>query len=96
MNANIITTNGGLSDIIPGTTWTYGDAASMAKEVARENRLFGNGRNTRRRRTERRSDVGLMVTDPARFTAETGWTPEDALAEAIEHRRDARLYGTRH
>jgi hypothetical protein len=43
-----------------------------------------------------RPEVGLMVTDPARFTKETGWTPEDALAMALELRSERIHFGTRH
>ena len=86
-------TTGNGNDIIPGTNWTYAEAAAMAKEVSRENRLFGN-RSNRRRLSAKRSDrVGLMVTDPARFTAETGWTPEDALEMALDIRRENRIFG---
>ncbi|MBX9950394.1 MAG: hypothetical protein K2Y39_14600 [Candidatus Obscuribacterales bacterium] len=93
MNTNTnITTTGNGDDLIPGTNWTYAAAASMAKEVTRENRLFGN-RSNRRRRAKRNDGVGLMVSAPTRFTAETGWTPEDALEMALEHRREARIFG---
>lgn len=85
------TSNG--NDIIPGTNWTYAAAASMAKEVSREDRLFGNRRNRRRRSAKRNDGLGLMVTDPARFTAETGWTPEDALEMALDIRREERIFG---
>jgi hypothetical protein len=94
MNTNLTTATRD-ADVIPGTGWTYAAAASMAKEVARENRLFGNGRTSRRRRTVR-PEVGLMVTDPARFTAETGWTPEDALSMALELRSERIHFGTSH
>ena len=93
MNTNMnITTTGNGDDLIPGTNWTYAAAASMAKEVSRENRLFGN-RSNRGRRAKRSDGVGLMVSDPARFTVQTGWTPEDALEMALEHRRDERIFG---
>lgn len=90
MSKNITTTGNG-GDLIPGTNWTYAAAASMAKEVSREHRLFGNRSNRRRR--AKRNDVGLMVTNPSRFTELTGWTPEDALEMALEHRRDERIFG---
>jgi hypothetical protein len=86
-------TTGNGNDIIPGTNWTYAEAAAMAKEVSRENRLFGNRSNRRRRSAKRNDGVGLMVTDPARFTAETGWTPEDALEMALDIRRENRIFG---
>ncbi|MCC7530231.1 MAG: hypothetical protein IT342_17035 [Candidatus Melainabacteria bacterium] len=91
-NAIAITTGNG-NDIIPGTNWTYADAAAMAKEVSRERRLFGN-RSNRRRHAKRNDGVGLMVSDPARFTAETGWTPEDALEMALDIRREERIFGS--
>jgi hypothetical protein len=78
------------TDMIPGTNWTYSDAASMAKECLREERLFGSkGNKTRRpRRT-----LLTATQRAARFVQETGWTMADALSEAIECRRDRRLYG---
>jgi hypothetical protein len=91
-NAIAITTGNG-NDIIPGTNWTYAEAAAMAKEVSRENRLFGNRSNRRRLSAKRSDGVGLMVTDPARFTKETGWTPEDALEMALDIRREDRIFG---
>ncbi len=88
-------TTGNGNDIIPGTNWTYAEAAAMSKEVNRENRLFGNRNNRRRRSASKRKDgLGLMVTDPARFTAETGWTPEDALEMALDIRREDRIFGS--
>jgi hypothetical protein len=93
MNTNL--TTAGQNDVIPGTGWTFADASSMAKEVARDNRLFGKGRTSRPRRTVR-PEVGLMVSDPARFTAETGWSPEDAMSMALEQRSDRIHFGTRH
>jgi hypothetical protein len=94
-NAIAINTTGNGNDIIPGTNWTYAAAASMAKEVSRENRLFGNRSNRRRRSASKRNDgVGLMVSNPDRFTAETGWTPEDALEMALDIRRENRIFGS--
>lgn len=37
-------TPGNADQLIPGTDWTYGQAAAMKKECDREQRLFGNRR----------------------------------------------------
>ncbi len=86
--------NGLVGTPIPGVVgWTYESAASMAKETSREDRLFGNRRNRSTRRSPR-PEVSLMNTDPARFTAETGWTPEDAMEMALELRSDRIHFGS--
>jgi len=92
MTNNIVNTNGN-DEMIGNTGWSWRDAASEAKQTAREHRLFP--RNSRRRRTgSRRSQhVGLMVTDPARFERETGWTPEAAVEMALELRKEDRIFG---
>jgi len=94
MKTNTVTSNIAIentaSDIIPGTNWTYSDAASMAKECAREARLFG--RKSRSRRRVR--PAVITARRAANFLAQTGWTLADALSEAIECRRDLRLHGT--
>lgn len=100
MNASTINTttigngnNGLVGTPIPGVVgWTYESAASMAKETSRENRLFGDRRNRSTRRAPR-PEVSLMASDPARFTAETGWTPEDAIEMALEAQRERRIFG---
>ncbi|MBC7999804.1 MAG: hypothetical protein IAF58_17755 [Leptolyngbya sp.] len=101
MNASTINTttigngnHGLVGTPIPGVAgWTYESAASMAKETSREDRLFGNRRNRSTRRAPR-PEVSLMASDPARFTAETGWTPEDALAMALELRSERIHFGS--
>jgi hypothetical protein len=94
MNTNTVTSNTAIendaSDIIPGTNWTYSDAASMAKECAREERLFG-----RKSRSPRR--VRPTVTAARRaadFLAQTGWTIEAAASMAKECMCDRRLFGS--
>jgi hypothetical protein len=92
---NIETTNGSneMNEMIGNTGWSWRDAASEAKQTAREHRLFP--RNSRRRSNRRSPQLGLMVTNPARFERETGWTPEAALEMALECRKDARIFGRR-
>lgn len=79
-------TNG--NDLIPGTGWTWSDAASMAKECAREHRLHSH----RPRRTRRNTTKNVGLNDP-RFEAVTGWTPEAAMAMAFEVQRENRIFG---
>ncbi len=95
MTTSIENTNG--SEMIGNTGWSWQDAASEAKDAARMHRLFPrNGRGNRRNRSRnRRNDVGLMVTNPARFERETGWTPEAALQMAFDERKEDRIFGRR-
>ncbi len=77
------------------TGWTEKDAASMAKEVARENRLFGNRNQRRSRRTCRNN------TTPSRFSVteferQTGWSWGDAVDMAAELQRERRIFGAPH
>ena len=93
MITNTVTSNtaaqSNASDIIPGTTWTYSDAASMAKECAREARLFG-----KKSRSPRRVRPAVSAARrAANFLAQTGWTLADATSEAIDCARDRRLHG---
>jgi hypothetical protein len=92
MTTNIETTNGS-NEMIGNTGWSWRDAASEAKQTAREHRLFP--RNSRRRRNRRSPQLGLMVTNPARFERVTGWTPEAALEMALECRKEDRIFGGR-
>jgi hypothetical protein len=78
------------SDIIPGTNWTYGDAASMAKECMREERLFGN--KSRKAHSPRRTRL-TTTQRAAAFLKQTGWTIEDAASMAKSCMRDRRLFG---
>jgi hypothetical protein len=74
------------SDMIGDTGWSHSYAASMAKECAREHRLFG--QKSRTRRTQ------LTPTQRAnRFLEQTGWTLEAAASMAKECMRDRRLFG---
>lgn len=81
------------SDIIPGTTWTYFDAASMNKELNREERLF-----PRRRHPVPMPHLSSMTRSAAfmaDFLKETGWTWADAVDEAKQtgpSRRPSRLH----
>ncbi len=75
---------------IPGVVgWTYEDAAQENKHIARARRI---ARLSRKPRAAVRPAV-VSVEDT--LEAETGWSRADALEEAIECRRDARLYGGR-
>lgn len=94
MTTNIETTKGS-NEMIGNTGWSWQDAASEAKQTAREHRLFPRGSSRRRSRSRRSQELGLMVTDPARFQRETGWSPEDALAMALECRKEDRIFGGR-
>lgn len=97
LNGNVGNGNSNIGTPIPGVTgWTYEAAASMSKEIDRENRLFGSrnsSRRNRRSRSTRRPEVGILFSNPDRFTAETGWTPEDAIEMALEAQRDRRIFG---
>jgi hypothetical protein len=79
------------SDLIPGTDWTYGEAASMHKEITREKRLFG-GRVSAPRKP-RLSVAQRAARRAAKFLAETGMTLEDAASMAKEAMREHRLFG---
>jgi len=96
MNTNTVTSTTAIvsnaSDLIPGTNWTYSDAASMAKECAREERLFGR-KNRHSVRRPRPSSSERSASYAANFLKETGWTLADALSEAIDCARERRLHG---
>ena len=93
MNTNTVSSNTAIannaSDMIPGTNWTYGDAASMAKECAREARLFGR-KSLSPRRTRSTMTSARRASN---FLAQTGWTIEAAASMAKECMRDRRLFG---
>ncbi|MBC7999803.1 MAG: hypothetical protein IAF58_17750 [Leptolyngbya sp.] len=95
LNGNV--ENGNIGTPIPGVSgWTYEAAASESKAIDRENRLFGSRNSSRRNRRSRstlRPEVGTLFSNPDRFTAETGWTPEDAIEMALEAQRDRRIFG---
>jgi hypothetical protein len=81
------------SDMIPGTGWSYSDAASMKKECEREDRLFGRrNRNTSSQRP-RMNAAQRAARYAARFLAQTGWTLEAAASAHKEALRDRRLFG---
>ncbi len=90
MNSNTSSINGA-DEIIPGTDWTYGEAASMHKEVTREKRLFG-GRVSAPRKP-RLNTAQRAARYAAKFLAETGMTLEDAAAMAKDAMRQHRLFG---
>ncbi|GEM_PF-2677033 len=82
-------------EMLGNTGWTVEAAASMAKEVARENRLFGDRSHRSSRKPARRTrpEPTARELSPAEFTRLTGWTLEDAMAEALELRKERRLFG---
>jgi len=79
-------------DLIPGTTWTYADAADMASECRREDRLFGNRHAvpTVRRRRICRSALKRSPDFQAKFQDQTGWNWDDAVDEALAAQDDNR------
>lgn len=84
---------------IPGVVgWTYEDAASEAKRVSREHRLFGNPSRSRRRKPRRVMSLesGVVSLSDPNFQALTGWTPEAALEMYFEIQRENRIFGSRH
>lgn len=80
-------------EMIPGTGWSYFDAAAMANELNREARLFPKHRHPAfapRRSTFRRS-----ASFKAKFFKQTGWSWDDAVKEAGKnrcHQRPSRLF----
>ncbi|CAN5160896.1 hypothetical protein BH11CYA1_BH11CYA1_07950 [soil metagenome] len=70
------------------TGWTYSDAAEMAVESRRDDRLFGG-----RRFTSRRSNGAASLSYADKFERETGWSLGDAIDMAAEARRDDRFFG---
>jgi hypothetical protein len=80
--------------MIPGTGWTWSDAASEAKQCAREARLHGTHRSSRR--SSRLSNQERSASYAANFLKQTGWTLADALSEAIDCARERRLHGPAH
>ncbi len=76
------------SDLIPGTTWTYFDAASTAKELNREARLFPKHRHPVP--MPRRSSMTRSASFMDNFLKETGWSWADAVDEAKKTGRDRR------
>lgn len=75
------------------TGWTEQDAAAMAKEVARENRLFGH-RNQRRSRSTCRNSTTPSTFSAKEFERQTGWSWGDAVDMAAELQRERRIFGT--
>lgn len=80
-----LTDENNTSDIIPGTTWTYFDAAAMTKELNREARLFPKHRNSVL--MPRRSSLKRSASFMANFLKETGWSWADAVEEAKKNGR---------
>jgi hypothetical protein len=85
---------GSADEIIPGTDWTYAQAASMRKECVREDRLFG----TRHEPADRSRGHKHRSTRRARNTQSRralpkGWTWEAMAAMHKECLRDRRLFG---
>ena len=71
-------------EIIPGTGWTYFDAAAMANELNREARLFPKHR--RPAFVAGRSSFHRSAGFKAEFFRQTGWSWDDAVDEAGKHR----------
>lgn len=73
------------SDLIPGTTWSYFDAAAVTKEYNREARLFPKHRHPVS--MSRQSSMTRSASFMAAFLKETGWSWPDAVEEAKTSRR---------
>lgn len=78
----------GSLDMIPGTGWTYFDAAAMADELSREARLFPKHRHPVS--MVRRSPLQRSAGFKARFLKRTGWSWDDAVEEAVKSQRKQR------
>ena len=72
-------------DLIPGTTWSYFDAAAVTKEYNREARLFPKHRIPVS--MPRQSSTTRSASFMAAFLKETGWSWPDAVEEAQKSRR---------
>ena len=82
------------ADFVPGTNITWADAGAMHKDYLRDQRLerILNGKRQSPRRA--RKTTNNIVAQPSKsLFEETGWSEADAINEALEARRDARLYG---
>lgn len=84
MTDTVVGTSESSTDLIAGTGWTWQAAASLAKRIAREKRIFGSP-------THRNSRRENKPFDPERFEQETGWDYGVAVDHAAELRRDRRL-----
>lgn len=73
------------SDLIPGTTWSYFDAAAVTKEYNREARLFPKHRHPVSMLSQ--SSMTRSASFMAAFLKETGWSWSDAVEEAMKSRR---------
>jgi hypothetical protein len=82
------------ADFVPGTNITWADAGAMHKDYLRDQRIerILNGS----RKSPRRARKVVEVQPSMSLFEETGWSEADALDEALEARRDARLYGNGH
>jgi len=90
-NSNIGSSVASNGTPIPGVVgWTYEQVAQENKHIARERRI---ARLSRKPRAAVRPTADSVVDN---FEAKTGWSREAAFDEAIEYRRDARLYGGRY
>lgn len=72
-------------DLIPGTTWSYFDAAAVTNEYNREARLFPKHRHPVS--MPRQSSMTRSADFMAAFLKETGWSWPDAVEEAMKSRR---------
>ncbi len=79
------------ADFVPGTNITWADAGAMHKDYLRDQRIerILNGK----RQSPRRARKVVEVQPSMSLFEETGWSEADAIDEALEARRDARLYG---
>jgi len=85
---NDSTSNTAVDNFEAETGWSYGDALDMAVECRREASM------TKPRRVAKRRTVSTVASRAAAFFKQTGWTIEDAAAEAKASMRDRRLFGS--
>lgn len=75
------------------TGWTEADACAMAKECAREQRLFGSRRNRRGNRRTSCNNSKPSTFSAAEFERQTGWTWGDAVGMSADLQRERRVFG---
>jgi len=85
--AGITNSDAAIDNFEAETGWSYGDALDMAVECRRDARMIKPRRVVRRR-------VSTVASRAAAFFKQTGWTIEDAAAEAKASMRDRRLFGS--
>lgn len=78
------------------TGWSEADACAMAKEVSRENRLFGHHNRNSRRGSRCRNNTTPSTFSVAEFERQTGWSWGDAVDMAAELQRERRIFGNPH